>query len=164
MPRRKRIHIPGFLWHITHRWHNLKVTRKKEHLLKFEKDSKTWRDWLFKAKKRYGQRVITYFNQIGFYNNYLSESDPALSFDISLTGTSKAGCGYFAHAMLALSRHRDQRVRLRELSLEQAGRFSWQTSAARLLALYAEAVSLSKRYLGGGGLDRSGTDAMIEDE
>ncbi len=26
MPRRKRIHIPGFLWHITHRCH------KKEHL------------------------------------------------------------------------------------------------------------------------------------
>ena len=45
MPRRKRIHIPGFLWHITHRCH------KKEHLLKFEKDRKTWRDWLFKAKK-----------------------------------------------------------------------------------------------------------------
>jgi len=54
MPRRKRIHIPGFLWHITHRCH------KKEHLLKFEKDRKTWRDWLFKAKKRYGLRVITY--------------------------------------------------------------------------------------------------------
>jgi len=45
MPRRKRIHIPNFLWHITHRCH------KKEHLLKFEKDRKTGRDWLFKAKK-----------------------------------------------------------------------------------------------------------------
>ena len=60
MPRRKRIHIPGFLrvtfrlWHITHRCH------KEEHLLKFEKDRKTWRDWLFKAKKCYGLKVITY--------------------------------------------------------------------------------------------------------
>ncbi len=54
MPRRKRIHIPGFLWHITHRCH------KKEYLLKFEKDRQTWRNWLFKAKKRYGLRVITY--------------------------------------------------------------------------------------------------------
>jgi putative transposase len=54
MPRRKRIHIPGFLWHITHRCH------KKEHLLKFEKDRKAWRGWLYKAKKRYGLRVITY--------------------------------------------------------------------------------------------------------
>jgi len=54
MPRRKRIHIPGFLWHITHRCH------KKEHLLKFAKDRKIWRDWLFKAKKRYGLKVITY--------------------------------------------------------------------------------------------------------
>lgn len=54
MARRKRIHIPGFLWHITHRCH------KKEHLLKFEKDRKTWRSWLFEAKKRYGLKVITY--------------------------------------------------------------------------------------------------------
>ena len=54
MPRRKRIHIPGFLWHITHRGH------KKEHLLKFEKDRKIWRDWLFKVTKRYGLKVITY--------------------------------------------------------------------------------------------------------
>ncbi len=54
MPRRKRLHIPGFLWHITHRCH------KKEHLLKFEKDRKTWRNWLFKAKKRFGLKILTY--------------------------------------------------------------------------------------------------------
>ena len=54
MPRRKRIHLPGFLWHITHRCH------KKEHLLKFEKDRKVWRDWLFKAKKQFGLKVLTY--------------------------------------------------------------------------------------------------------
>ena len=53
MPRRKRIHIPGFLWHITHRCH------KKEHLLKFEKDRKVWRDWLFEAKKRFGLKVLS---------------------------------------------------------------------------------------------------------
>lgn len=28
--------------------------------LKFEKDRKTWRNWLFKAKKRYGLKVIIY--------------------------------------------------------------------------------------------------------
>ncbi len=54
MPRRNRIHIPGFLWHITHRCH------KKEYLLKFEKDKKTWRSWLFEAKKRFGLKVLTY--------------------------------------------------------------------------------------------------------
>ena len=54
MARRKRLHIPGFLWHITHRCH------KKEHLLKFEKDRKTWRNWLFEAKKRFGLKVLTY--------------------------------------------------------------------------------------------------------
>jgi len=54
MPRRNRIHIPSFLWHITYRCH------KKEHLLKFAKDRKIWRGWLFEAKKRYGLKVITY--------------------------------------------------------------------------------------------------------
>lgn len=54
MPRRKRLHIPGFLWHITHRCH------KKEHLLKFDKDRKNWRNWLFEAKKRFGLKVLTY--------------------------------------------------------------------------------------------------------
>ena len=43
-----------FLWHITHR------CNKKEHLLKFVKDKKTWRNWLFNAKKRYDLKVITY--------------------------------------------------------------------------------------------------------
>lgn len=54
MPRRKRLHLPGFLWHITHRCH------KKEHLLKFEKDRKAWRAWLFEAKIRFGLKVLTY--------------------------------------------------------------------------------------------------------
>jgi len=54
MPRRNRIHIPGFLWHITHRCH------KKEYLLKFEKDKVNWRGWLFEAKKRFGLKVLTY--------------------------------------------------------------------------------------------------------
>ena len=54
MPRKKRLHIPGFLWHITHRCH------KKEHLLKFEKDRKHWKGWLFEAKKRFGLKVLTY--------------------------------------------------------------------------------------------------------
>lgn len=54
MARKKRIHLPGFLWHITHRCH------KKEHLLKFAKDRKIWRGWLFEARKRYGLKVITY--------------------------------------------------------------------------------------------------------
>jgi len=32
MPRRNRIHIPSFLWHITYRCHNLKVTRKNKEM------------------------------------------------------------------------------------------------------------------------------------
>ncbi len=54
MPRRNRPYIPGFLWHVTHRCH------KKEYLLKFEKDKKRWRNWLFEAKKRFGLKILTY--------------------------------------------------------------------------------------------------------
>ena len=54
MPRANRHHIPGCIWHITHRCH------KQEFLLKFEKDRKRWRHWLFEAKKRFGLSVLNY--------------------------------------------------------------------------------------------------------
>ena len=54
MPRANRHHIPGCVWHITHRCH------KQEFLLKFEKDRKRWLSWLFEAKKRYGLCVLNY--------------------------------------------------------------------------------------------------------
>lgn len=54
MPRANRHHIPGCVWHITHRCH------KQEFLLKFAKDKKRWLYWLFEAKKRYGLCVLNY--------------------------------------------------------------------------------------------------------
>ena len=54
MPRANRYFLPGHVWHITHRCH------KKEFLLKFSKDRKRWRYWLFEAKKRYGLCVINF--------------------------------------------------------------------------------------------------------
>ena len=54
MPRAHRHYIPGCVWHITHRCH------KQEFLLRFEKDRKRWRHWLFEAKKRYGLCVLNY--------------------------------------------------------------------------------------------------------
>ena len=45
MPRANRYFIPGHLWHITHRCH------RSEFLLKFARDRKRWRHWLFEAKK-----------------------------------------------------------------------------------------------------------------
>lgn len=54
MPRAHRHYIPGCVWHITHRCH------KQEFLLKFEKDRRRWRYWLFEAKKRYGLCVLNY--------------------------------------------------------------------------------------------------------
>jgi REP element-mobilizing transposase RayT len=54
MARANRHHIPGQVWHITHRCH------KKEFLLKFARDRRRWHSWLFEAKKRYGLRVLNY--------------------------------------------------------------------------------------------------------
>ncbi len=54
MARANRHHIPGQVWHITHRCH------KKEFLLKFGRDRKRWLQWLFEAKKRYGLDILNY--------------------------------------------------------------------------------------------------------
>ncbi len=54
MPRANRHHIPGQVWHITHRCH------KKEFLLKFAKDRKRWKSWLFEARKRFGLKIPNY--------------------------------------------------------------------------------------------------------
>jgi len=54
MARANRHHIPGQVWHITHRCH------KKEFLLKFARDRRRWLSWLFEAKKRFGLRVLNY--------------------------------------------------------------------------------------------------------
>ncbi len=54
MPRANRHYIPGCVWHITHRCH------KQEFLLKFDKDKRCWRRWLFEAKKRYDLCVLNY--------------------------------------------------------------------------------------------------------
>lgn len=54
MPRANRIYCPGYVWHITHRCH------QREFLLKFKRDRRRWRRWLFEAKRRYGLSVLNY--------------------------------------------------------------------------------------------------------
>ena len=54
MARANRHHIPGQVWHITHRCH------KKEFLLKFARDRRSWHSWLFEARKRFGLRILNY--------------------------------------------------------------------------------------------------------
>jgi putative transposase len=54
MPRANRFHLPGHAWHITHRCH------RREFLLKFARDRRRWRYWLFQARKRYGLCVLSY--------------------------------------------------------------------------------------------------------
>ena len=54
MPRANRYFLLVHVWHITHRCH------KKEFLLKFTKDKKRWRYWLFEAKKQYGLSILNF--------------------------------------------------------------------------------------------------------
>jgi putative transposase len=54
MPRANRHHIPGYVWHITHRCHT------KEFLLKFARDRRQWLQWLYEARKRHGLSVLNY--------------------------------------------------------------------------------------------------------
>jgi putative transposase len=54
MPRANRFHLPGAVWHLTHRCHN------RQFLFKFEQDRQRWKYWLFQARTRYGLSVLNY--------------------------------------------------------------------------------------------------------
>ena len=54
MPRANRHFVAGQLWHITHRCH------ERAFLLKFSRDRRRYRYWLFEAKKRFGLCVLNY--------------------------------------------------------------------------------------------------------
>ena len=54
MPRAKRTVIPGHVWHITERCHD------RGYLLRFVRDRRRWRHWLFEARKRVGLCVLNY--------------------------------------------------------------------------------------------------------
>ena len=54
MARANRHHLPGYVWHITHRCH------KREFLLKFDRDKRRWIHWLFEAKKRFGLMILDF--------------------------------------------------------------------------------------------------------
>lgn len=54
MPRANRVFDQHDVWHITHRCHN------KAFLLRFARDRRLWRGWLFEARRRYGLCVLNY--------------------------------------------------------------------------------------------------------
>ncbi|MHB8406047.1 MAG: transposase [Gammaproteobacteria bacterium] len=54
MPRANRHALTGHVWHITHRCH------RQQFLLKFARDRRLWRQWLFEARKRYGLCVLDF--------------------------------------------------------------------------------------------------------
>jgi putative transposase len=46
--------IPGYVWHITHRCHD------RRFLLRFDCDRKTWLAWIYRARMKYGLRILNY--------------------------------------------------------------------------------------------------------
>lgn len=54
MPRANRVYCRGAVWHLTHRCH------QRTFLLKFARDRRRWRHWLFEARRRYGLSVLNY--------------------------------------------------------------------------------------------------------
>lgn len=54
MPRANRFHLPGYVWHLTHRCHD------RRFLLRFARDRRAWIRWLFEARRRFGLCVLNY--------------------------------------------------------------------------------------------------------
>jgi len=54
MARAHRIHVPGHVWHLTHRCHH------RRFLLQFARDRRVWRAWLYEARRRFGLCVLDY--------------------------------------------------------------------------------------------------------
>ncbi len=54
MPRAHRYHLAGYVWHITQRCH------RRQFLLRFARDRRAWRSWLYEARRRYGLCVLDY--------------------------------------------------------------------------------------------------------
>lgn len=75
-----------------------------------------------------------------------------IGFNITRTGSGKAGCCYFSHimmqVMLRLASNNEQRDQLRVAAPEQTGWFVRRHSAALLLRLYEEALASPKRRMG----------------
>ena len=54
MPRANRYHLPGLVWHITHRCHN------KDYLFRFQLDRDRYHYWLHEAYLRYNLCLLNY--------------------------------------------------------------------------------------------------------
>ena len=54
MSRANRNFCKGHVWHLTHRCH------QRTFLLRFARDRRRWRHWLFEAKRRFGLSVLNY--------------------------------------------------------------------------------------------------------
>jgi putative transposase len=72
MPRANRYYLPGAVWHITHRCHD------RQFLLRFERDRRRWKHWLFEARKRYGLTVLNYVATSNHVHLLLQDTVPGM--------------------------------------------------------------------------------------
>ncbi len=85
MPRASRHHIPGQIWHITHRCH------QGEFLFRFSRDRKRWLWWLFEAKKRFGLSILNYMVTSNHIHLLVEDDDSnAISKSIQLIASRTA--------------------------------------------------------------------------
>jgi putative transposase len=70
VPRANRFHVPGLVWHITHRCHN------RHFLLKFQRDRRRWRYWLFQARKRYGLSILNFIVTSNHIHLLVRDTEP----------------------------------------------------------------------------------------
>lgn len=54
MPRANRNYHPGYVWHLTYRYH------RRQFLLNFVRDRLAWEEWLFVERRRFGLCVLNY--------------------------------------------------------------------------------------------------------
>jgi len=87
MPRANRHHIPGYVWHITHRCH------KKEFLLKFPRDRRRWIHWLYEAKKRYGLCILNFMVTSNHIHLLVVDGDDEETIPLSLQLVEGRGAG-----------------------------------------------------------------------
>ncbi len=78
VPRSNRYHLPGCIWHITHRCH------KRDFLLKFARDRRRWVRWLFEARKRHGLTVLNYMVTSNHIHLLVVDGDDELTIARSL--------------------------------------------------------------------------------
>ena len=92
MARALRIHLPGQVWHLTHRCHH------RRFLLQFARDRRLWGAWLYEARRRFGLSVLNYTatsNRLAIGGSDQRNSPTGMGIRPKW-GAEKGACGLFS--------------------------------------------------------------------